>query len=332
MNELQTVDQRAVILELAKADPSLADLTAEQFEAIRRLYTIENLKDQMKRAVMAERVNMADEAARFLADQKSDHTRRAYSSALTAFARWLEHKGLNLAALSPALADDYIRDLKAEGQDEDTARLKIAALSSFFTFLERRFSEIRNPFRGTKIRPRSTWATATIPTVKELKAIQAKADPLTRAALSIIIETGLRIGALPELRIKADGSFYTLTKGSRFEGFEPLSVKTMEAIKAAGLNLARPFDPETLQGRGGKKDPASRMAASLTERINRHCQSLKEAGAIAARYSPHDFRHAFAEANASKGLVWLRDRLGHASIAVTEHYLKNTLGRNTSGV
>jgi len=74
------------------------------------------------------------------------------------------------------------------------------------------------------------------------------------------------------------------------------------------------------------------MAAALTTRLVRHCESLKAAGALGAVYSPHDFRHAFAEAHAARGLVWLRDRMGHSSIAVTEHYLKNTLGRNTSGV
>ncbi len=36
--------------------------------------------------------------------------------------------------------------------------------------------------------------------------------------------------------------------------------------------------------------------------------------------------HAFAEKSAGRGLVWLRDRLGHSSVAVTERYLRNVLG------
>jgi hypothetical protein len=33
----------------------------------------------------------------------------------------------------------------------------------------------------------------------------------------------------------------------------------------------------------------------------------------------------FAERNAGRGLVWLRDRLGHASVNMTERYLRNVL-------
>ena len=43
----------------------------------------------------------------------------------------------------------------------------------------------------------------------------------------------------------------------------------------------------------------------------------------------NDLRHAFAQRNAGRGLVWLRDRLGHASISVTERYLRNVLGVDT---
>ena len=42
--------------------------------------------------------------------------------------------------------------------DADSVRLVISVASSFFTFLERRDATIRNPFRGTKIRPRSDLA------------------------------------------------------------------------------------------------------------------------------------------------------------------------------
>jgi len=337
MNQLQTVQTlpettRDLIMKLAHQAPGLSDLTPEQAQAVAQAFLGEQLKAELGRAVLAERVNLDEETGRFLEDQRSIHTRRAYASALSGFRTWLKVQHLQAAGLTPAQADDYIRELKAEGKDDDTARLRIAALSSFYTFLERRYAEIRNPFRGTKIRPRSSWATAVIPSPKELETIQEKADPLLKAVLAVILETGLRIGALPELRVKADGSFYTLTKGKRFEGFESLSRETRELLASAGLSGSRPFDPEALNGRGGAKDPASRMAASLTTRLVRHCEALKAAGALGAVYSPHDFRHAFAEAHAGEGLVWLRDRLGHASIAVTEHYLKNTLGRNTSGV
>ena len=71
--------------------------------------------------------------------QNSAHTCRAYRTALRGFAAWLEHKNLELADITPAMADDYIRDQRALTLDGDTVRLRVAALSSFFSFLERRY-------------------------------------------------------------------------------------------------------------------------------------------------------------------------------------------------
>ena len=329
---------RDLIKRLAYESPTLADLTPAQFEAVALAVLGDNLKREMERAVLAEKIKFGDEGAKFLEDQKSPHTKRAYTAALQTLKEYLDRNSFTLADLDPGRADDFIRDLLTHGKDEDTARLKIAALSSFFTFLERRYSEIRNPFRGTKVRPRSTWATATIPTPKEVKTILSRAEAGTRAALAIILETGLRIGALAELRIKPDGSFFTLSKGKRFEGFEPISQKTRDLIANAGLPVSRPWNPEnhkgrkSHKGRQGKVEPEDLLTKTLATRINRHCKALRDAGDIAAAYSPHDFRHTFAEAHKGKGLVWLRDRLGHASIAVTEHYLSNTLGINTQGL
>jgi integrase len=52
-------------------------------------------------------------------------------------------------------------------------------------------------------------------------------------------------------------------------------------------------------------------------------------GKVSAVFSWHDLRHAFAERNAGRGLVWLRDRLGHSGVAVTERYLRNVLNADT---
>lgn len=46
--------------------------------------------------------------------------------------------------------------------------------------------------------------------------IRAAADPVTRAALEVIVSTGLRIGGLPALQMRKDLSYYTESKGKRF--------------------------------------------------------------------------------------------------------------------
>lgn len=134
----------------------------------------------------------------FLLDVRSARTAEAYRRAVDHLGTWLELHNLPAANLTPRLADDFIRDIRAiSGRDADTVRLVVSARSSFFTFLECRFDEIRNPFRGSRARPASTWTEAVIPTAKALEVLQAGAEPALRAALSVPIETGLRLDGLP---------------------------------------------------------------------------------------------------------------------------------------
>ncbi len=73
---------------------------------------------------------------------------------------WLELHNLAAANLTPRLADDFIRDLRAiNGRDADSTHLVVSACSSFFSFRERRFNEIRNPFHGSRAPPAPTRTT-----------------------------------------------------------------------------------------------------------------------------------------------------------------------------
>ena len=71
------------------------------------------------------------------------------------------------------------------------------------------------------------------------------------------------------------------------------------------------------------------VVARLQMKLQRLCQELVAQGRIQAIYNYHDLRHAYAEAKAGKGLRWLQQRLGHASIAITVKYLRNTLALDT---
>jgi integrase len=238
--------------------------------------------------------------------------------------------------ITPRLADDFIRDLRAmTGRDADTVRLTVAACSSFFSFLERRFAEIKNPFRGSRARPASTWIEAVIPSAAELRFLKVEAEPILAAALAVAIETGIRVGGLPGLTVREDGTWYTTSKGKRVQGAEPLSAGTLKALRTAGGDPRRPFDPDAYvrdQARPGdaKGSPAELEIAWLKMRLARLCARLMGEGKLAAVYSWHDLRHAYAQRHAARGLVWLRDRLGHVSISVTERYLRNVLGVDTA--
>jgi site-specific recombinase XerC len=239
--------------------PELADLAQG--------VVVDELKAEMRRAIVAQRVDFAAEREAFLSDAKSTHTAATYRRALDHLGTWLELHNLAAANLTPRLADDFIRNMRAmSGRDADSTRLVVSACSSFFAFLERRFDEIRNPFRGSRARPASTWTEAVIPTAAELEVLQAEAEPTLAAALAVAIETGLRVGGLPGLTIRDDGSWTTvrrLTACSLLNRFPQRSGQP--CIEPAWIPAARS------RRRASRVVPAGRTARRRA--IRRSCSS-----------------------------------------------------------
>ncbi len=334
----------ASIAQIAESLPELEELTPEAATQIMRLAVVDELKDQVRRRVAAERLDWKAERATFISDKTSQRTRAVYERALGLLDAWMETHKLTPGELNPREADDFIRELRGrQGRDgklpdADTVRLVVSVCSSFFTFLERRDATIRNPFRGTKIRPRSTWPVATIPTKEELAILIAEAHPVLAAALAVVAETALRVGALPALSIREEGRYWTVSKGHQVIGPDPLSKQAKRIIHLARLDPRQPFSLASLRRVGWKlKDQAQTstdglVIARLQMQLQRLCQQLVAQGKILAVYSFHDLRHAFAEANAANGLRWLQRRLGHAAIAITEKYLRNTLALDTEKI
>ena len=232
------------VAQLAKGMPGIEDLSPAQVDKIAQGVVVDELKAEMRRAIVAERVDWKAQRDAFLSDAHSRHTREAYGRALDHLGTWLELHALPASRLTPRLADDFIRDLRAmSGKDADSVRLTVSACSSFFSFLDRRFDEIRNPFRGSRARPASTWTAAVIPSAAEIETLRAEAEPALAAALAVAIETGLRVGGLPGLTIREDGTWNTVSKAHRLQAAEPLSAGTPRAFEAAELDPRRPFDP-----------------------------------------------------------------------------------------
>jgi hypothetical protein len=105
--------------------------------------------------------------------------------------------------------------------------------------MEKRHTELRNPFRGTKARPaRKPARKLAIPTDVEIGLQESEADLILRAAIVMMGQGGLRVGALPSL--SSTGSRWTATtKGKEQSGKVPEEAR--EAVQRAGLSLRRPF-------------------------------------------------------------------------------------------
>lgn len=293
---------------IAREAPGLADLSADQLETIARVVLGQRLARDLDRKADLAGIDYPAERAAFLAQAQSPHTARAYASALDRLDDFAARRGISVLELKAKDADDFAQELAASGRASASVRRDIAAASAFLTFLARRHDRLVNPFRGSKARPKKQASRAfAYPSEEEIATILDALPPDARAAASIMASRGLRVGALPSLTIRA-GRFSARSKGKDISGAMPS--EAIEEIKRAGLDSRQPF--------------ASTSETKLADAIRKRTARLAEEGKLVAAYSAHDFRHAFAvrEYRKDYDIYRLSKLLGHASIQVTESYLK----------
>jgi integrase len=333
-----TPDEMAILLK--EKAPSLADLSQDQLKAVARLVMTRDLVDELAVKKNLAGVDWQKERENFLSDAKSGETRRAYRAALDRLELWAKRQDINLLALSAREADQFIRDLRAghipaepkgrvkngkrwggrplpEGVSPAPAssRRAIAAVSAFYSRLERYHAAVINPFRGTRIRPpRVNEKEILIPSQEEYERIIVGVPAVERAMIKCMAIRGLRVGALPTLRRSA-GRYYGVSKGKRLtegetDGIE-LPVEAVRAIADAGLDIKAPF--------------AWTNTRAIERRVGYRIGKLYKTRMVKDIYSCHDFRHFFAirEYTKDKDIVRVSKLLNHTSITVTQLYLRS---------
>ena len=208
--------------------------------------------------------------------------------------------------MTPGQADDWIYSLTGS---PNTKCIIIAGVSSFYSYLERRYSVIKNPIRGTKARPaKKPVKEIEVPSEIELFTILNELPELERMAIYIMAYRGLRVGALNKLRVWGAG-YQSYSKGKSIHGQFPAEV--IVNIKGSDLFNKSPFENLTTN--------------ALKLRIYRQTLKLHKQGKIQAAYSAHDFRHYFAvtEYKKDNDIYRLSKLLDHTNISVTETYLRS---------
>ena len=292
--------------ETAKAQ-DFSNITATEFLERFQKFQEEERQNAFSKKIKIASIDYDGEKDLFLSSFDSLDTRDAYCRSLNRAEEYAETLEISLLEFTPAQADNFIYSLKE--RSPLSIRRDAAAVSSFFTFLERRHDTISNPFRGTKARPsKKTVREEAYPSTEEVDYI---VDHMSSKELSAIVyimaHRGLRVGAFQNLSIK-DGRFKTLSKNKEYRG--ELSSDILDKLKEAGVNLYSPFkDYDTV---------------SLKSKIKYEIEKMYLAGNIKAPYSAHDFRHFFAatEYLKDKDIYRVCKLLNHANIAVTENYLK----------
>ena len=298
-----------IVQKIARESPSLKDLNNEQLETIAKIVITQRLTKEMDEKANIADIDLSNEISLFIQQAgrtKSISTKAVYREAIAILTRWARKNKIDILLMTYAQADDFIYSLSGAPK---SIRLKVAAVSSFYSFLERRHSAVKNPIRGTKARPQDkTVKNLEIPTDEEMPIILDSLPDYEKLAVAVMAYRGLRVGALFRLKIWNNG-YTTVSKGKEIYG--EFSDDIMSMIKNSPLNNKSPFGDYS--------------TGALKVRIIRATKKLFKAGLINAPYSAHDFRHYFAvsEYKKDKDIYKLSKMLDHSNIAITQNYLKS---------
>jgi integrase/recombinase XerC len=269
----------------------------------------------------------------------SPATVRAYAADLDQFARYCAGIGadpppadaprppLDPARVSLRAVRGYLAGLGAQGLAAATLGRKLAALRSFFRFLNREGLLEGNPARPVPT-PRKPASLPKVLTVDEAaRLLETPGGPprsrlRDRALLELLYSSGLRVGELTGLDLDdvdlREGAVRVRGKGRR-ERIVPVGGKAVDAIQEY---LAR-------ERRGGRAAGALfqnvRDGGRLTARsVHRLLGARMLRQGFGAPASPHALRHSFATHLLGGGadLRAIQEMLGHRSLSTTQRYTR----------
>jgi site-specific recombinase XerD len=298
----------SVALKIAKESPELKDLNLEQLEAVAKIVVTQRLAKEMNDKANVAGIDYKKEKAAFLKSAgktDSKYTRVAYGEALNCLENFAKRNGINLFLMSYAQADEFIYSLEGS---PNSKRLVVATISSFYSFLARRHSSVKNPIRGTRARPTAkSVRELEIPDESEMSVILNSIPELEKVAVFVMAYRGLRVGALNGLKVWG-GKYQSYSKGKDIYG--EFSTDVIETIKNGVCDSKTPFKGLTTN--------------AIKLKVYRASKKLYEAGLIRSAYSAHDFRHYFAvsEYKKDRDIYKLSKLLDHSNILVTQTYLR----------
>lgn len=272
----------------------------------------------------------------FLSVEKgaSGNTIAAYRNDLGQLEEFLASKkngsGIKWQSISQAEVLEYILYLKAQSYAEATVARKVAAVKSFFGFLQAEGQIKTNPTEQLaspkvgKMLPKPL-------TVQEIDELleqparrttpEAKRD---RAMLELMYATGLRVTELVSLdlldvQLEGEKPYVRLIgKGNR-ERQIPLLDQPVQELKEY-IQLARPRLV-------GERDEMALFVNRRGERLTRQgfwliLKGYAQDAGIEGRVTPHTLRHSFATHMLRGGMDIhkVQELLGHANISTTQVY------------
>jgi integrase/recombinase XerD len=286
--------------------------------------------------------------ARFAFDEffggiDSEHTVRAYRTAVRRFLGWCGERGLALATILPGHISEYVKTLRARGTDGDdgellakpSRKLHLSAIRRFLDKMVERHAIPLNVALSVRGPRHSATLGRTMPLrPRDAGAVYAVIDTTTsiglrdRAMLATLIYTAARVGSVVRARRRdffTDGKQFILRldeKGGKQRDI-PCRLDLQEFIEAY-LHATSEFaeDAPLFLSHAGHRRQALGRGLSPSDVFRMVRRRLAAAGLPASRFSCHSFRAGTATDLLDQGvaLADVQELLGHADPRVTRVY------------
>lgn len=271
----------------------------------------------------------------------SPHTQDSYSYAFQLLFRFTSERltippsALHVEQIDAPLVLEFLSDLERNrGNGASTRNVRLAAIKSFFRFIEYRVpSALEQVRRILAIPPKKTEERLVSHlTALEMKAVVAAPNPATRdgirdrAMIHLAFSAGLRVSELVGLRlndVSLDGTPSILVRGKgRRERALPLTQEGAQALRAWMAVRGHASVPELFLNARGNHLTRAGFEYVLRKHVTpaaERCPSLRT-----KRVSPHVLRHtcAMITLQATHDIRKVSLWLGHASVTTTEIYTR----------
>ena len=261
----------------------------------------------------------------------SPETVRNYGSDLRQFHTFMKGEHPGLATLIPSTVTTesvraYLHWLDRKHEKSTSIARKLAALRSFYRFLQREGIAVLNPAETIRT-PKQPKHLPRVLTKDDAAALmdfpagQTGSSLRDCALLETLYSTGARVSELVGINLEdlrlSEGLVHLRGKG-RKERIVPIGSVALKAIHSYRASLkpsalsAQPSAPVFLNVRGGRL--TTRSVARIVA-----CYSNRLAG---GSVSPHTLRHSFATHLLDEGadLRSIQEMLGHVSLSTTQKY------------
>lgn len=340
MNDLQPIDVQQPTRLYSPQDlhtltnVSFDDVSQREQEAAIQYVRVTTLAEQVREKATHAAFSFDEQVNAWLKRKRSDATKATYRRIILLWQQWVTSHRFHILSVTANDVDAFVEMFEQEHIPPSTQRLYLSACSSFYQHLANVPLIRMNFFQKVSLPKIAKYRKSAdeVPVTALVEAIdrfllqemtldsgkgyvqQREAARFLRPAILTMANEGVRIGALPSLRVHLNQSdtfvFTATTKGNK-EILSTLSPATMKSYLQSELPMPEPF--------AGKK------LKTLHKALERSMARMKKRSIIPRPYSAHAFRHYFA-VNLFKrtgDIFEVCRRLNHADISTTQIYLSS---------